>query len=188
MASRKQKKATGEVATASAATATEQKNDPEVSAAKKRTAKKAAVRRVAKPKRRGPGGPKGSKSKPRAATKAAKKSARPRRYTPAERAKILTAAKREGLSGPAAAKKFGISQLTFYTWRKKAGASKPRGGRGSRAAAVGAAAGRTLANALNIADVLRAEIRAQIRRLIPDVVAAELGGQTKRRRGRPAKA
>ncbi len=186
MPSRKQKKAnngaSAETAKASAETAEASSTSTTPSAAKKQ-ARKSARRKLAK--RRGPGRPKGSKNKPAATRKAAMRTnARSRRYTPAERSRILAAAKREGLSGAAAAKKFGISQLTFYTWRKKAGV---RGRRGRRAAAVGEVAGRTLANALNIADVLRTEIRAQIRRLIPEVVAAELGGQGMRRRGRRAK-
>jgi len=37
-----------------------------------------------------------------------------KRYTPAEKAKILTAAKKDGLTGDDVAKKFGVSKLTFY--------------------------------------------------------------------------
>ncbi len=40
-----------------------------------------------------------------------------KRYTPAEKAKILAAAKKEGLTGEQVAKKFGVSKLTFYRWR-----------------------------------------------------------------------
>src|SRR2546428_974330 len=70
---------------------------------------------------------------PHARRSAASKARQRKRYTPGERRHILAAAKREGLSGPAAAKKFGISQLTFYTWRKKAGTKsadrRPKQGR-----------------------------------------------------------
>lgn len=184
MASRKQKK--GKAETAAASTSTEVK-DPsaEKSAApasetRKKATKRTGGRRTATTKHRRPGRPKGSKNKPRvAAAKPAgkgvtKKSTRSRRYTPAERAKILAAAEREGLSGPVAAKKFGISQLTFYTWRKKSGS--PRRGRPKgRAAATGAVVGRTVAGALNIADAIRQELRTQIRRILPQVIASELG-------------
>src|SRR5262245_49062726 len=112
MASRKQKKAGGEAATATTSTTAsdqEQKSTaPTKGAATKKATKMARGRRTAKLERRGPGRPKGSKNKVRSRA-TAKKSAAPRRYTPAERANILAAAKRDGLSGPAAAKKFGIS-------------------------------------------------------------------------------
>ena len=43
-----------------------------------------------------------------------------KRYTEADRARILSAAKKQGLNGVQAAKKFSISTLTYYTWKKRA--------------------------------------------------------------------
>ena len=48
---------------------------------------------------------------------AAKSKQTRKRYTPAEKAKVLAAAAKEGLTGAQAAKRFGIAQLTFYKWR-----------------------------------------------------------------------
>jgi len=171
MASRKQKK----VVTASAgATNPEQTSTaPAVSTTKKKT-KKAAVRPAATPKRRGPGRPKGSKNTPHALGKpSAKKSARSRRYTPAERARILAAAKQEGLSGPAAAKKFGVSQLTFYTWRKRAEATRERTpGRPARPESDG------------FSQQVRDAVRARVQEMLPEIIAQEINSHLGGRAGR----
>ena len=175
MASRKPKKVKSAAAESTSVPAVDQEQKaaaPAISAAKKKAPKKTVARRAATPKRRGPGRPKGSKNKASTGAKpVAKKSARPRRYTPAERAKILSAAKREGLSGPAAAKKFGISQLTFYTWRRKSGAKQSRPvGRPSRK---GTSGGDLLGG--DIADRIRQEIRARVSELLPSIIADEIG-------------
>ena len=86
-----------------------------------------------------------------------------RRYTDADRAEILGAAKREGLSGPKAAKKFGISTLTFYNWRKRAG----------HQASV-QASGETQTEG-SLALLLRTEVRSRIAAILPGVVQEEVG-------------
>ena len=91
-----------------------------------------------------------------------------RRYSDAERQRILEAARREGLSGPKAAKRFGISTLTFYNWRKKEGSAAPRG--------EGVRTSRGVASDSNIAAFVRQEVRARIAQLIPGIVASELAG------------
>jgi len=101
-----------------------------------------------------------------------------RRFTPAERARILAAAHREGLTGAKAAKKFGISQVTYYLWRKNA-----------RPAIREAAQAVRKSGVIHLADEIRERLRDQIRRMVPDVVRKEIdavladisGG---RRRGR----
>jgi len=40
-----------------------------------------------------------------------------KRYTEAEKEHILEVAKREGLSGPQAAKRFKVNIITYYRWR-----------------------------------------------------------------------
>ena len=189
MASRKSKKAKSDASTEAApATATEQEQKSVASVAStagKKATKKAAVRRVATAKRRKSGRPKGSKNKLESTARpATKKSERPRRYPPAERAKILAAAKREGLSGPAAAKTFGISQLTFYTWRRKAGAKQARPV--DHPSRKKTRRGDLLSG--DIAERIRQQIRARVSELLPGIIAGEIaialeGTAPSRRRG-----
>jgi transposase-like protein len=83
------------------------------------------------------------------------------------------------LTGTAAAKKFGISTLTFYTWRKKAGKTrKPL------------AAGRAANLGTGVTVQLRSQIRETLRAMIPDIVREEVQaavtgvfGMRPRRRG-----
>lgn len=111
-----------------------------------------------------------TKRKSGAATKGPAASAGPkrgrgRRYTEPERQRILETARREGLSGPKAAKRFGISTLTFYNWRKKRGGSK------ARAASVS-----SHMNDEVLATQVRKSIRAAIERLLPDIIRSEVDG------------
>lgn len=81
------------------------------------------------------------------------------RFTEVERTRILAAAAREGLSGLKAAKRFGISTLTFYTWRKRAGRSS-----GAGMAAVESA----------LASVVLTGVRAKVAAVIPGIVNEEV--------------
>jgi transposase-like protein len=104
--------------------------------------------------------------------KQGRRGSRGRRYTDAERQRILETARREGLSGPQVRDRFGVSTLTYYTWRKKGGAGIRRRG---RAAATGRAVGRTLASAVNLADAIRQEVRTHIGHLLPGILKDEVG-------------
>jgi transposase-like protein len=120
-----------------------------------------------------------SASKPSAAgnrtKRNASKPARRRRYTDAERQRILETAQREGLSGPKAAKRFGISTLTFYNWRKKEGT--PR-----RSASDGLAR----RDSGDFAEQIRTAIRSRIREMLPSLIEEEVSsavaGTMRRRR------
>ena len=47
---------------------------------------------------------------------------RPRKtYTPQKRAEILTAAQKENLTANDVKRKFGVTPVTYYSWRKKEG-------------------------------------------------------------------
>jgi transposase-like protein len=119
--------------------------------AKKRATKKRAVKvkRKASPKR-GPG----------------------KRYSKAEKARIMAAAKKGNMTGAEAAKKFGISTLTFYRWRgpvrgkraKKRGPGRPRG------------TGKVHVNEAEIRRVVQEQIRNILPRIIQEEVAAALRG------------
>ncbi len=110
-------------------------------------------------------------------SKPAKKS-RGRRHTPVERAKILAAAQREGLSGPAAAKRFGISTLTFYNWRKAGRPGRPRTAKPAVRLRTG------------VAGQLRMQIRKTLRAMVPNILREEvqsavrefIGTRSRRRR------
>src|SRR5689334_16090216 len=52
---------------------------------------------------------------------------RRRRYTDEQRRNILDTAHREGLTAAAVQKKFGVTPVTYYSWRKKGGATARRG-------------------------------------------------------------
>jgi transposase-like protein len=92
-----------------------------------------------------------------------------KRYTPAEKAKILAAAKAEGLTGAQAAEKFGVSQLTFYRWRgpvrtdalKRRGKRRPGRPPGSGKAGVDESA-------------VRKAVQAQIKKLLPRIIQEEV--------------
>jgi transposase-like protein len=92
-----------------------------------------------------------------------------KRYTPAERAKILAAAKAEGLTGAQVSKKFGIAQLTFYKWRGpvRRDALKRRGKRGP-----GRAPGSGKAR-VNESAVSKA-VQAQIKKMLPQIIREEV--------------
>jgi transposase-like protein len=78
-------------------------------------------------------------------------------YSPEVRAKILTAAKKESLTGKQVKKRFGISTLTFYRWRGpvrgKKGATRPGPGRPPKPV-----------TAARVRQIIREEVAAFFRR------------------------
>ena len=120
----------------------------------------ASKRKQARSKKRGP----------RSAVAAApaapgkKKGGQGKRYSDAERRSILVTAKSEGLTGAAVRARFGVSTLTFYAWRKKAKAGRPR-----------SAAPKTHSvSESDLAGALRKEVQAQIAQLLPAIVSSEI--------------
>jgi transposase-like protein len=145
-----------------------------------KASKAASRKKVAKAKRRGPGRPMGSKNKVSGAT-AKRTGGRKRRtrYSPAEREKILAAAGAEGLTAVQVQKRFGVTPVTYYSWRKKAGkGAGPRIGRppGNRGVVSNGA----------LDQQLRAQVQARIRALLPSIIDSEIaayfGGGSKRQR------
>ena len=83
-------------------------------------------------------------------------------YTEAQRARVLAAAKAEHLTALQVQKKFGVTPVTYYSWRKKSGLTRRRGG---------------ALPALVTGDLgprVRAEVRQKVRRILPRVVRAEV--------------
>jgi transposase-like protein len=100
---------------------------------------------------------------------------RGKRYSVAEKERILAAARRGNLTAAQVQERFGVSPLTFYRWR-----GPVRGMQGPAASSVG------------LSD-LRQHVRSQVRVVLPGVIREEvnaylnriLGNQ--RRRGRTHK-
>ncbi len=100
----------------------------------------------------------------------AKKSKRGTRYTPAQKARILAAAKKERLTGAQVAKRFGVSTLTFYRWRgpirsdavkragKQRGPGRPKG------------SGKVKVDV----ETVRREAEARVRKILPKVIQEEV--------------
>ena len=85
------------------------------------------------------------------------------KYTPEQRSKILAAAAREHLTAEGVKKKFGVTPVTYYSWRKKSGATRARGrGRARIAARSGAIGG------------VRMEVANHVRRVLPGIIRSEV--------------
>ncbi len=115
---------------------------------------------------------------------ATKKARKPRtQYTAEQREKILAAASAEKLTAAQVQKKFGVTPVTYYSWRKKTGIARPRGGSRLLAGGRGATG--------DMSAQVRNEVQQKIRQLIPGIVRSEVSAyldavfaQGGRRRGR----
>lgn len=88
-----------------------------------------------------------------------KANAKGRRYSAAQKRRILETAKKEGLSGAQVKKRFGVSTLTFYRWRGPVRGKRSRPRRVSAVVDQGA---------------IREEVRAGIRRVLPQIIRKEV--------------
>jgi transposase-like protein len=86
-----------------------------------------------------------------------------KRYTDAQKKTILAAANQEGLTAAQVQKKFGVRPVTYYSWRKKTGATRRRG----RPAGAARPAG-------DLANVVRGEVQTRVRAMLPDIVRGEV--------------
>jgi transposase-like protein len=102
-------------------------------------------------------------------------------YTDTQRNTILATARKEGLTALEVQKKFGVTPVTYYSWRKKEGLSARRG----RGTATTVAAGG------NLTQQVREEVRAKVRQILPVIVRTEVSGYLNalfsNGRGRPRK-
>ena len=94
--------------------------------------------------------------------KSASRKSKRKQFTPEQRAKILAEAKAQKLTGKQVAKKHGISMVTYYLWRSKAG------GRGRGAVA------RHRGTGGDLGSQVRAEVQTKVRQILPDIVHAEV--------------
>lgn len=112
---------------------------------------------------------------------------RPRKtYTALKRAEILAAAMKENLTANDVKKRFGVTPVTYYSWRKKEGLVGTRGRRPGLLTQAGADS--------SIATQVRAGVQAKVRAVLPAIVREEVStylntlfAGTKRGPGRPRK-
>ena len=87
------------------------------------------------------------------------------RYSSSQKQTILAAAQKEGLTAAQVQKKFGVTPVTYYSWRRKTGATRrTRAGRPGRPAGARVAGG----------GGVRAEVQARVRQILPEIVRAEV--------------
>jgi transposase-like protein len=87
------------------------------------------------------------------------------RYSNAERARILAAAERRGLTALQVQAKFGVRPVTYYSWRKKAKVARKRAPRR-------VLRGRPARQGL--ADVVRESVEERLRQILPEIVRSEV--------------
>jgi len=109
-----------------------------------------------------------------------------RRYTAAEKKKILETAVREKLTGAQVQKKFGIAQLTFYRWRGPVRGRRAGAGRPGRPPGVNVGAIRDEVRA-GIRSVLPQVIREEVQAYLAEILGRAPGRRRGRRPGRPRK-
>ena len=86
-------------------------------------------------------------------------------YSNAKRISILQAARDHGLTALDVKKRFGVTPVTYYSWRRKYGA-------GSRRATALRAAARV--GRVGIAGQLRTEVQSRVREILPQIVRNEV--------------
>ena len=87
-------------------------------------------------------------------------------YTSQERATIMAAATKDGLTAAQVQRKFGVTPVTYYSWRKKTGITRRRGG--VPAVRMAARGGNDLT------AQLRSEVATRVRQILPDIVRNEV--------------
>ncbi len=92
-----------------------------------------------------------------------------RRYADAERAAILADMERNGLTQVAAAKKHGVSEGTLWKWRTATRRSRP-----SRQARARGAARQDKTSLDGLADLVRAQVREQVKAILPGIIKDEV--------------
>jgi len=102
------------------------------------------------------------------------------RYSDEQRTTILAAARKEGLTAAEVQKKFGVTPVTYYSWRKKTGVAGRRGRGGARIGST------------DLSSQVRSEVQTKVRQILPSIVRSEvsayLDSMFGTRRGRRARA
>lgn len=83
-------------------------------------------------------------------------------YSSTKRQAVLDAAQKQGLTALEVQKRFGVTPVTYYSWRRKYGAGKTR-----------VAAGRP-GRSTGIETQVRSEVQARVREILPRIVRNEV--------------
>ena len=92
-------------------------------------------------------------------------------YTEEQRQSILSTAIKDGLTALQVKKKFGVTPVTYYSWRKKKGI---RGPRGRRPASASLNAPVVLAGGGDLNAQVRSGVQARVRAILPGIVREEV--------------
>jgi transposase-like protein len=88
-------------------------------------------------------------------------------YTAGQRNAILAAAKKGGLTALQVKSRFGVTPVTYYSWRKKQGLTRRRG------------TGGLIAASGNLTQHVQSEVRSRVRQMMPGIVRTEVSGYLK---------
>jgi len=103
-------------------------------------------------------------------------------YSNQKRTIVLTTAQKEGLTANQVQKRFGVTPVTYYSWRRKYGVGGRRGD--APMAARGGGGG-------SLEQQVRSEVQAKVRQMLPNIVRNEVSSYLDtlfRSRGRARKA
>ena|SRR6266481_1477284 len=84
-------------------------------------------------------------------------------YTDEQRSTILSTARQDGLTALQVQKKFGVTPVTYYSWRKKTGLTARRGGFAA-----------TISQSADLTGQVRAEVQTKVRQMLPGIVRNEV--------------
>ena len=102
----------------------------------------------------------------------AKQGSQGKRYTDAQKKRILATARKEGLTGAQVRKRFGVSTLSFYRWRGPL--------RGRKRGRPGGSKNRAAGGKVKVdSAAVRREVQAQIRKLLPQIIRDEVAAALK---------
>lgn len=85
-----------------------------------------------------------------------------RSYSSEKRLRILQAAQKQGLTALDVQKRFGVTPVTYYSWRRKYGASRHHGAKVTRVAGTG------------LESQVRGEVQVRVRQILPGIVRNEV--------------
>ena len=86
-------------------------------------------------------------------------------YTQQQRTSILATAQKDGLTAAQVQRRFGVTPVTYYSWRKKTGVARRKVG----VLAIGRRAAGT-----DLTSQVRDEVRMKVQRILPEIVRSEV--------------